>query len=117
MASPFARLTVHKNSIEDSGGTLPGGQSLQILIDISADSSLTVVTYLRCLELFNREFEKGLHAAKAEMVEEISEVQVLSPPVCGKSLGLRHASRKRDEVCEASTLPRFLHNMHARGSR
>jgi hypothetical protein len=81
MASPFAKLTVHKDPIIDSGGISPGGQPIQISIDISADSSSTVATYLRCLELFNRQFEKGLHAAKAEMAEETLEGRVPSTPV------------------------------------
>jgi hypothetical protein len=81
MASPFAKLTVHKDAIIDSGGISPEGQQIQISIDISADSSSTVATYLRCLELFNQQFEKGLHAAKAEMAEGTLEGRVPSTPV------------------------------------
>ncbi len=111
MASPFAILTVHKNTIEDSGGTSPGGQPLQILIDISADSSLTVATYLRCLELFNREFEKGLHAARAEMVEEISEAQVLSPPDSSTFLRqLRMKGNAKAEIIRSGDLIPFAEN-------
>lgn len=81
MASPFAKLKVSTNAIAGSGGISPDGQTVQILIDIGADSSVTVATYLQCLELFNREFEKGLHAARAETVDETIEIRILAAPV------------------------------------
>lgn len=81
MASPFAKLKVSTNAIAGSGGISPDGQTIQISIDIGADSSVTVATYLECLEIFNREFEKGLHAARAETVDETVEIRSPAAPV------------------------------------